>query len=132
MGRSPKEGLNWDSLVHYWNDWSDSYLYQATDYPRLMIRFEDTSFHPKEVMRQVCQCGGAQTSKTFNYLVDEAKWKNQKHAQNNMVSATIRYGMSAGRYHNMTEEDNQLARSALNPELIKAFYYQQDDTSMAG
>jgi hypothetical protein len=96
-----------------------------------MIRFEDTLFHPKEVMRQVCQCGGAQTSKTLNYLVDEAKW-NHKHAQNNMVSAMIKYGTDAGRYHNMTEEDKQFARSALNPELIKAFHYQQDNTSKAG
>jgi hypothetical protein len=131
MGRSPKEGPTWDSLVHYWNDWYDSYLYGAKDYPRLMIRFEDTLFHPKEVMRQVCQCGGAQTSKTLNYLVDEAKW-NHKHAQNNMVSAMIKYGTDAGRYHNMTEEDKQFARSALNPELIKAFHYQQDNTSKAG
>lgn len=74
MGQSYQSGPRWDSLVHYWNDWYGSYYYKngaksgnaATitgnkpkeEFPRLMIRFEDTLFHAKTVMKLVCACGG--------------------------------------------------------------------------
>jgi hypothetical protein len=120
MGASPKAGSSWDSLAHYWNDWYESYL--AADFPRLLIRFEDTLFHGKEVMNQVCECGGAQLSSQFNYLVDEAKW-NHKHAQNNMVSAIVKYGTQTRRYRNMTSEDLTFAHSNLDGELMRTFHY---------
>ncbi|CAJ1950116.1 unnamed protein product [Cylindrotheca closterium] len=76
MGQSYESGPHWDSLVHYWNDWYGSYYYNNNnsnndndnhqtannnhqeDFPRLMIRFEDTLFHAKTVMKLVCACGG--------------------------------------------------------------------------
>jgi hypothetical protein len=122
MGQSMKEGVVWDSLAHLWNDWYESY--HNVDYPRLMIRFEDFLFHGKEVMETVCKCGGAQQQPSrFAYLVDKAKW-NHKHAQNNMVSAMVKYGTDGRRYNNMTREDLGFAHKALNRDLIKAFGYQ--------
>ncbi|KAL3936752.1 MAG: hypothetical protein SGBAC_008004 [Bacillariaceae sp.] len=81
MGQSYQSGPHWDSLVHYWNDWYGSYYYkndakssgnaatttgkkpkeeeeEEKEFPRLMIRFEDTLFHAKTVMKLVCACGG--------------------------------------------------------------------------
>ena len=121
MGRSMKDGVVSDSLAHLWNDWYESYY--NVDYPRLMIRFEDFLFHGKEVMDMVCKCGGAHQSSRFTYLVDEAKWSH-KHAQNNMVSAMVKYGTDGGRYQNMTHEDLEFAHTALNRDLVKAFGYQ--------
>jgi hypothetical protein len=122
MGRSPKTGPTWKSLTHYWNDWYESYL--GVDFPRLVIRFEDTLFHGKQVMDLVCQCGGAQQAAShFTYLVDEAKW-NHKHAQNNMLSAMMKYGTDAGRYRNMTDDDLRFAHDTLNMSLMETFKYQ--------
>jgi hypothetical protein len=123
MGANPQTGPCWDSLVHYWNAWYESYI--NVDWPRLIIRFEDTLFHPKQVMQVVCQCGGGELVEPFQYLIDKAKW-NHKHAQNNMITAMIKYGSGHGRFHNMTTEDMTFAQKKLNPRLIKTFQYHQD------
>lgn len=123
MGKNAKVGPSWPSLVHYWNAWYRSYV--QADFPRLMIRFEDTLFHGRQVMKQVCECGGGElvaTDRHF-YLLDEAKWQH-KHAQNNMISAMIKYGTDAGRYRNMTNDDLDFARRHLDPSLLDLFHYQ--------
>ncbi|KAG7348538.1 hypothetical protein IV203_017243 [Nitzschia inconspicua] len=121
MGANPTVGPSWDSLVHYWNAWYESYV-DAT-WPRLLIRFEDTLFHPKQVMEEVCRCGGGELVKPFRYLVDEAKW-NHKQEQNNMVTAILRYGTARGRYHNMTKDDIAFSDRILNSTLLDVFQYQ--------
>lgn len=127
MGANPQVGPSWDSLVHYWNAWYESY-YQTgirdfDNWPRLIIRFEDTLFHPKQVMKAVCQCGGGQLSQSnFQYLLHEAKW-NHKQAQNNFVTAMVKYGNAEGRYRNMTSEDLAFAKESLNSKLMEAFHY---------
>jgi hypothetical protein len=108
MGASMETGPTWDSLVHYWNNWYGSYY--KNDFPRLLIRFEDTLFHAEQVMKHVCQCGGGiyagndESENMFRPIVDEAKWSH-KHSQNNLVSAIIKYGTDATRYRQMPPED---------------------------
>eukprot|EP00526_Cylindrotheca_closterium_P008652 CAMPEP_0113607142 /NCGR_PEP_ID=MMETSP0017_2-20120614/3226_1 /TAXON_ID=2856 /ORGANISM="Cylindrotheca closterium" /LENGTH=517 /DNA_ID=CAMNT_0000515725 /DNA_START=14 /DNA_END=1565 /DNA_ORIENTATION=- /assembly_acc=CAM_ASM_000147 len=140
MGKSYNSGPHWDSLVHYWNDWYGSYYYyngknaKATtttaenrkedDFPRLIIRFEDTLFHAKTVMKMVCACGGGIFSgnedeeeeeesnnggSAFRPILDEAKFEH-KHVQNNLVSAIVKYGTDRTRYRNMTREDLEFAQ----------------------
>jgi hypothetical protein len=129
MGANPQVGPSWDSLIHYWNEWYESYLYQNVNdqnvtWPRLIVRFEDTLFHPKQVMARVCECGGGQLSSNFVYVVEEAK--NHKHEQNNFVSAIVRYGADEGghkRYRNMTQDDIDFARKSLNRKLMETFRY---------
>eukprot|EP00545_Synedropsis_sp_CCMP1620_P005253 CAMPEP_0119029820 /NCGR_PEP_ID=MMETSP1176-20130426/40714_1 /TAXON_ID=265551 /ORGANISM="Synedropsis recta cf, Strain CCMP1620" /LENGTH=451 /DNA_ID=CAMNT_0006986175 /DNA_START=9 /DNA_END=1360 /DNA_ORIENTATION=- len=88
-----------DSLAHMWNDWNGVY-YNAT-FPRLMVRFEDTIFFPKETSRQVCTCVGGKlmTPKEkdglFHYVIDSAKTgpghgPGQK--RNGLIDAWIKYG----------------------------------------
>ena len=136
MGASMKRGPNWDSLIHYWNDWYRSYYKQQQEqqqedsFPRLIIRFEDTLFHAPQVMKQVCNCGGgiyADNRDNFRYIMDEAKW-DHKHKQNNLVSAMIKYGGSdmSGRYRQMTGQDLEFAKQTLDQELIHAFHYKKE------
>jgi hypothetical protein len=120
MGANPTVGPSWDSLIHYWNAWYESYW--NASWPRLIIRFEDTLFHPQQVMKKVCHCAGGELIQPFHYLLDEAKW-NHKHEQNNMITAMIRYGNDKGRYHNMTIDDIAFAQRTVNPQLMKAFQY---------
>lgn len=131
MGASRTTGPNWDSLVHYWNDWYSSYYNNDERFPRLLIRFEDTLYHSKQVMKTVCQCGGGIYSgnedeeDSFRPVVDEAKWSH-KHSQNNLVSAIIKYGTNASRYDQMTLEDLEFAKHAWDNDLIEAFHYKRD------
>ena len=123
MGKDPHVGPSWPSLVHYYNAWYQSYV--QADFPRLMIRFEDTLFHGEAVMKQVCECaGGEPVSDKFLYSLEEAK-SSHKHEQNNFVSAMIHYGTDEGRYHNMTPEDLDFARDHLDPALLDLFHYQK-------
>ena len=129
QGKNPTVGLSWNSLVHFWNDWHGSYVTPKVTYPHLLIRFEDTLFRRKELLRQVCKCGGAQLSSQFTYLVDEAKW-NHKHAQNNFVSAMVKYGSDTLRYRNMTNDDIAFAERFLDPRLMQAFHYRSHKTQI--
>jgi hypothetical protein len=123
MGKNIQVGPSWPSLVHYYNAWYQSYV--QADFPRLMIRFEDTLFHADAVMKQVCDCaGGEPVSDQFRYFLEEAK-ASHKHEQNNFVSAMIQYGTDVGRYHNMTPEDLDFARAHLDPVLLDLFHYQK-------
>ncbi len=124
MGVNRKVGPSWPSLVHYWNAWYQSYVH--AEFPHLIIRFEDTLFHGRQVMKQVCECGGGQlVSRDHHYyLLDEAKW-HHRHAQNNMISAILKYGSDVGRYRNMTKEDLEFAQKHLDDSLLDLFGYQR-------
>ena len=155
MGQSYQQGPHWNSLVHYWNDWYRSYLHNTVNassadgggqrptqkFPRLLIRFEDTLFHAKTVMKSVCACGGGifsdnedETDVGYGLparaapgtycrpVVDEAKFQH-KHDQNNLVSAMVKYGTDAGRYRKLTNDDLDFVEAHLDKELMEAFHY---------
>ena len=118
MGRSRDVGPSWPSLIHYWNDWYESYLFRnnsknnknrnnttttATAWPRLIIRFEDTLFYPTQVVEQVCTCGGGTvlikdntttttTTTTIQYNLKESKPHHPNSQHTNFVTAMIKYG----------------------------------------
>lgn len=135
MGASFDTGPHWQSMIHYWNEWYRSYFKQQDEqFPRLLIRFEDTLFHAEHVMRQVCNCGGgiyagstddSSSPESFRHVIDEAKWTH-KHSQNNLVSAILKYGTDSGRYRQMTSQDLKFARDTWDEELIQAFHYSKE------
>lgn len=125
MGGSRRKGPSWPSLIHLWNDWYESYF--NADFPRLIIRFEDTLYHGEQVLRQVCRCGGAEHNSKMSYVVNEAKW-NHRASQNNMISAIIKYGTHSRRYDNMTDADLLFASAELNADLMEVFRYKQQKT----
>lgn len=131
MGPNAKVGPSWPSLVHYWNAWYQSYV--MADFPRLMVRFEDTLFHGHSVMKSICECGGGTlvSPNRHFYLLDEAKW-HHKHTQNNMISAMIKYGNDNGRYRNMTKEDLEFAQKHLDLALLDLFRYQNSIPTVPG
>eukprot|EP00533_Pseudo-nitzschia_delicatissima_P002370 CAMPEP_0116079666 /NCGR_PEP_ID=MMETSP0327-20121206/1265_1 /TAXON_ID=44447 /ORGANISM="Pseudo-nitzschia delicatissima, Strain B596" /LENGTH=496 /DNA_ID=CAMNT_0003570309 /DNA_START=97 /DNA_END=1587 /DNA_ORIENTATION=+ len=122
MGANPKKGPTWPSLIHYWNAWYESY-FKNNDIPRLVIRFEDTLFYPKQVMEQVCHCGGGTLAVNHDYSLDEAKPEHKHDHKNNFVTAMIEYGTNSTRLRNMTKEDIGVAIQHLNPTLMQAFGY---------
>jgi hypothetical protein len=87
------------SIAHMWNDWNGAY-FNAT-YPRLMVRFEDVIFYPKQLSRKICACVGGkfyppkENDGIFHYVIDSAKvgpgHGPSKH-RNGLVDAYIKYG----------------------------------------
>ena len=114
-----------DSLVGFWNDWYRDYL--DAKFPRLMVRFEDIVFHPKQITQTVCECAGGKLKhdEKFTYIVDSAK-KGDAHGKEktSYIDALIQYGSEAGRYSGFESADLEYARIHLDPELMELFGYQ--------
>jgi hypothetical protein len=161
MGSNRQVGPTWPSLIHYWNEWYESYLFnnKNTDnknnntykykeeslssessssssssssslWPRLIIRFEDTLYYPRQVIEKVCTCGGGTMntlSTKFIYNINESKPDhNNKIEHNNYITAMIKYGGNdaySRRIRNMTYDDIQFAIQTLNPRIMKLFQY---------
>jgi len=142
MGPNPQVGPSWPSLIHYWNEWYESYLFHNNNnlygdgdenkdeesssssssssyWPRIIIRFEDTLFYPRQVIEKVCHCGGGtlitnskngsnnnstNNGKTitqgsnsnnngFIYNINESKPNHNNNIEhNNFITAIIKYG----------------------------------------
>lgn len=117
----------WDSLAHLWTSWYQQY-YKDADFPRLVVRFEDFVFYPKEVTRQICTCAGGtiRDGQDFIYQVNSAKHgPGHGTALTSWVSAMVRYGSYGHhRLKGMTPQDLQLADSMLDLEMMQALSYQ--------
>jgi hypothetical protein len=118
----------WDSLAHLWSSWYQQY-YKDADYPRLVVRFEDFIFYPKQVTQQICTCAGGTTrdDQNFKYQVESAKHgPGHGTARTSWVSAMVRYGSAErrDRLKGMTQEDVQLADDTFDLEMMQALSYQ--------
>eukprot|EP00536_Pseudo-nitzschia_multiseries_P005859 jgi/Psemu1/13819/gm1.13819_g len=177
MGRNPIDGPTWPSLIHYWNEWYESYFYNfnhalethgeisvgstppdrdrveskptsnpSSKWPRLIVRFEDTLFYPREVMAEVCHCGGGRLigepstdtdadietgsgdhsyrpQPQHDYSLEQSKPHHTHEGKSNFVQAMVRYGTNATRLRNMTRDDIRFAVEHLNPLLMQALGY---------
>lgn len=114
------------SLAAMWNDWNRAY-YNAT-FPRLMVRFEDTVFFPKETSRIICNCVGGKlmTPKEkdglFHYVIDSAKTgpgHGPGKKRNGLLDAWIRYGRPRD-FSKFSKSDLEFADQAVDREIMEA------------
>merc|ERR1712232_1168251 len=120
----------WDSLVELWSEWYGEYL--NADFPRLIVRFEDTLLHPKEVIAAAEKCAGAarRTENSFSYVAGSSKFDHgSRTANQNMVSIIIRTISKSRRTQGMTKDDIKYANSHLSADLMKTFSYKLPDSS---
>lgn len=112
-----------DSLVQFWNEWYRDYI--VADFPRLIVRFEDVIFHPKEITQAVCECaGGTLKKRGFRYVVESAKVGDAHGTdKTSYTDALIKYGRETGRYKGMQSEDLEYAKQNLDPKLMEWFSY---------
>jgi hypothetical protein len=68
-----KVDMRLDSLADAWNEWNRQY-FDLAEIPRIMVRFEDLIFRPKELIEAVCACGGGRPKNdTFQYHPENFK-----------------------------------------------------------
>jgi len=108
----------YDSLADYWTEWYREFM--DADFPRLIIRFEDTLFHAEQVMKAVMDCVGQPMERPFKYHLEKSK-SSGKAAD--FAGALGKYGSEKGRYDGLAMEDKEYLRSALDATLMRTFHY---------
>jgi hypothetical protein len=107
------------SIVHFWNKWYQEYLSEFP-HPRLLIRLEDLTIHPKETITTICECAGGSMAEGFSYLMESAK-EGDGHGNK-------RNGLLEG-WNRLRHEvpfllqDYEAVRAHLDEELMAAFLY---------
>jgi hypothetical protein len=123
--QAPQTGFeiidDYDSLADMWTMWNRQYF--DADFPRLIIRFEDTLYHLEEVFAAIRDCAGLPTSSIpFTYELSAAK----KHGKpSGFVESMKKYASVKGRHTGLTVEDREYVQSALDPTIMKVFGYKQ-------
>ena len=110
----------YDSLADMWSEWYR--LYVDADFPRLVIRFEDTLFHAEQVMATILDCIGRPLNGTFRYHLDASKPHGNP---SDFVVALSKYGRAEGRDAGLAPEDRIYVQTALDHELMNMFHYPQ-------
>jgi len=125
------------SLADMWSEWNRQYL--EADFPRLVVRFEDTLYHAEAVFDKIRECIGmtstssqqqqlqqpqkyATPPSSFRYYFAPAKEVDRAESTD-FASAMIRYATEEGRYGGMTKQDLAYAYRALDSELMNLFRY---------
>mmetsp|Transcript_11154 Transcript_11154/g.23526 ORF Transcript_11154/g.23526 Transcript_11154/m.23526 type:complete len:460 (-) Transcript_11154:18-1397(-) len=131
------------SLAHFWNDWYGEYFYKnftshdgdtTAPFPRLIIRFEDIIFFPREVTEKVCKCAGGvlghrQDDKDvvhgkFHYVVRSAKagmGHGPASQRNGLVDSWIRYSDDPRK--NYDKETVTSVEDVLDSTMVETFGY---------
>lgn len=121
-GPTQRNMSHYDSLAGLWNEWYGDY-FDITEYPRLIVRFEDVMISPKEVVTKVCECGGGVIKGEFKMVADAAKKGAAHKGSSGLVSALTRYGDPKKRVDGMEKADLDYARQHLRDDLMEAFGY---------
>lgn len=108
----------YDSLTDYWSDWNRQWF--EADFPRLIVRFEDTLYHAEKVFEKITECTGQRMSHDFQYVIDSMKASTKA---SDFTSALIKYGKHEGRLAGWSEEDLDYSTRSLDEELMTYFHY---------
>jgi hypothetical protein len=121
-----------ESILHHWNDYYNEYV--NADFPRLLVRYEDLLFHPKELTKTVCECAGGSMKRngTFKYIVDSAKKGAGAHGaegtRTGYVDAIIKYGSEEKRYSKyVAKQDLEYIRDHVDANLMSLLKYPPAD-----
>jgi hypothetical protein len=118
--------IHLNSLADAWNEWNRQY-FDLSEIPRIMVRFEDLIFRPKELIEAVCACGGGiPATSTFQYHAGGFKVgaiAGHHDSNTTLLTAMIRYGRERHRRTGFTPDDLHFMAEALDREMMHAFGY---------
>ena len=84
LGKINNFKLEYKSLIDLWNQYYNEWL-TNTSYPKLIIRYEDLLYHPKDVITKVCACGGGiMRNDDFQLVEKSAKVRGSSYSSNIM------------------------------------------------
>jgi len=129
---SLKDIVEFPSLAHIWSEYYSQY--GRADYPRLIVRYEDIIFHPRQVIEEVCECVGGELSAPFSFIAENPKHGSQGHGdqkKNGLMASIMKLGNFSRRVKGLTAEDLSYSNIALDSDLMQQFHYTRPDTSIA-
>ena len=160
-GFSGGSKVPYDSLASLWNEWYYDYIFNnnnsyrksdvtpeetaslasafptnssigTSQFPRLVIRYEDMIFHASQVIDTIMNCIGIQPYERKGYNETTKKWdfiyqtnKAKSHGNSvDLLQAMVKYGSLRGRKHtNFRNIDLLYLQQTLHPKLMETFHY---------
>ena len=115
------------SMAALWHDWNVAYLNFTG--PRLVVRYEDLLWKPREIISRVCRCaGGKPKGKDFQLQEDAAKGGvGHGNADTTRQAALRKYANETRRYEFLTEDDVRLITDHADPGLLEKLHYGLSD-----
>lgn len=121
----PNKITKHSSMVDLWNTYYGDWL--KTDFPKIVIRFEDLLVHAETVVEKLCTCaGGTLKPGPFKYEQESVKEKQglKVHAgSNGLIQSIQKYGSIGRRVKMYTPQDLDFAKNELDKDLMKMFRY---------
>jgi len=114
-------GTKYPSVVHFWNRWYEEYVNEF-QHPRLFVRTEDLTVHPKETIRSICDCAGGTMTDEFSVLLESAK-KGMGHGEASEANGLVEAWARLGREVSFPEPDYEAIKTHLDTELMRLFGY---------
>jgi len=116
----PWAGRKHENLMHFWNGWYREYVKQFP-YPRIIVKSEDLTLRPREITKKICECGGGKLAE--GKFIHSIEGRNPN-SNTNMIKAWEKIFMfSRDPYGGLSFEEHQVAKQALDRELMKSFGY---------
>jgi len=114
---------NYESLADMWSEWYRQYL--EADYPRLIIRYEDTILHAPEILQVIRVCSGSESihadPNTFVYHAKEARLWGGK---GSLLGALSKLGEQDLYWQQVGGRDQEyLKQKGLDGKLMQIFQY---------
>lgn len=133
----------YESLGHLWNEWNSEYIKfqehsnamaSPTDFPFIVVRLEDLTFHGQTVIPQICECAGG-TVRNNGQIRQHAKIANgHNHAVDTssgefsgLLRSVIKYGNITRRRDGYPDFQLEAAKEVLDPRLMELLGYPYQD-----
>lgn len=98
--------------------------YTRAVFPRMIIRYEDLIFHPKMVVKDLCECvQGEFIDSNFSFRVDNVK--NHGEQNSSMLISMWKSTDSSRRVKGLTNDELLYSYKSVHTDLMSIFQYKR-------
>lgn len=123
-----KPRIKHTSIIHYFNYWYQGYFHDF-HHPKLFIRLEDLTVHPRETVQAICECAGGTVSDNFVYKLSSAK-EGMGHGKESESNGLVEAWTRLGRAVSFSPLDYEAVTTHVDQELMTAFRYKPPPLKM--
>eukprot|EP01083_Nonionella_stella_P162256 532476_1 len=120
----------YESLVHFWNAYYESYINQMNHINLLIIKFEYLLFESETMIKRMCNCfGKGQLKNPYNISILKKAAKDHIHGGNkskDRKTAQEHYGDPSYRYQGFAPPDLRYIYDHVNKTILRMFDYEFD------
>lgn len=119
--------MTYPTIAELWNEYYRAYVDDG--HPSIQVRVEDLIFFPKQVTKSICECAGGTIHDMdhFDYITKALKHDSvvgeATTKEHSLVDMLVKYGSGEERTTQMTREDLEYAKVALDKSLMDLYGY---------